>query len=243
MLTPCESGEGFRVDCQMFPNDKTDIQNNVALSSDYSVQLKDDGKPLYGWGGIHKRPNDVRMYAKLALPAEWKAPRPPIISVTKAQLVVNHWITNNPNDQLRPEDLENEAAIGRVPSYTKSIDPDSGEGVWKSNKACYEGDGDVIDTTEGQVDGTFIGVGTILKNGPAALDPTATPGIEAADDPFAFSADLYKGLTNGFYTTINREPFQWSYLRTNRDHNVFNFIGCDGPAEDAATTCYNYDAT
>ena len=50
-------------------------------------------------------------------------------------------------------------------------------------------------------------------------------------------------MTNGFYTTINREPFQWSYLRTNRDQNVFNFIGCDGPAEDAGTTCYNYDAT
>ena len=32
--------------------------------------------------------------------------------------MVNHHITNNPNDQLRPEDLENEAATGRKPSYT-----------------------------------------------------------------------------------------------------------------------------
>ena len=35
--------------------------------------------------------------------------------VTRAELVVNHWITNNPNDQLRPEDLENEAATGANP--------------------------------------------------------------------------------------------------------------------------------
>ncbi len=33
---------------QMDPNDKTDTQNNVAVTSDYSVQLKDDGKVLYG---------------------------------------------------------------------------------------------------------------------------------------------------------------------------------------------------
>ena len=56
----------------MFPNDKTDMQNNIALGADYSVQLKDDGKPLYGWGATHKRPNDVRMYARLALPDAWK---------------------------------------------------------------------------------------------------------------------------------------------------------------------------
>ena len=38
--------------------------------------------------------------------------------VTKARLIVNHTITNNPNDQLRPEDLENEAAIGVLPDHT-----------------------------------------------------------------------------------------------------------------------------
>ena len=48
-------------------------------------------------------------------------------------------------------------------------------------------------------------------------------------------------MTNGYYTTINREPFEWSYLRKDRPVDVFNFIGCDGPAEDAATLCYNYD--
>jgi len=71
--TPCEvlgvpPEPNEPLGCQMFPNDKTDMQNDIALSSDYSIQLKDDGKPLYGWGGLHKRPNDVRMYVKLALP-------------------------------------------------------------------------------------------------------------------------------------------------------------------------------
>ena len=103
----------------------------------------------------------------------------PNFQVTKAQLIVNHWITNNPNDQLRPEDLENEAAIGRLPYYTNSIDPATGKEIWKSNRACYEGDGDVLDTTEGEVDGTFIGVGTILKNGPVAFDSAVSPGILA----------------------------------------------------------------
>ena len=72
--TPCEAVDD-PLGCQMFPNDKTDMLNNIALGTDYSVQLKDDGKPLYGWGGIHKRPNDIRMYARLELPAEWKEPR------------------------------------------------------------------------------------------------------------------------------------------------------------------------
>jgi len=77
--TPCEADDDPE-GCQMFPNDKTDMQNNIALSTDYSVQLKDDGKPLYGWGGLHKRPNDIRMYARLELPDEWKEPDAPILS-------------------------------------------------------------------------------------------------------------------------------------------------------------------
>ena len=81
-----------------------------------------------------------------------------------------------------------------------------------------------------------------MKNRPAALDQQLLQVSAAADDPYAFSSDLFRGFTNGYYTTINREPFEWSYLRTNRNENVFNFIGCDGPVEDAATTCYNYDA-
>jgi len=240
--TPCEgyddvTGDPIPDGCQMFPNDKTDMQNNIALSSDYSVQLKDDGKPLYGWGGVHKRPNDVRMYAKLALPDEWKEPDANF-TITKAQLVMNHWITNNPNDQLRPEDLENEAATGRKPSYRiDPSDPSSPDGgtseVWKSTIPCYEGDGDLIDTEEGANDPTFIGVGTYLKNTPYALDPAATPGDDPADDPYAFSSDLPGAFTNAFYTTINRDPFEWSYVNTDdANDGVYNFEGYAFPLSD-----------
>lgn len=228
--TPCE-GDNDPVGCQMFPNDKTDMQNNIALGTDYAVQLKDDGKPLYGWGGTHKRPNDVRMYARLALPDEWKAPDADFV-VNRAELVINHWITNNPNDQLRPEDLENEAATGRKPSYEiveGVVGPDGTTGdVWKSLVPCYEGDGDLIDTEEGGIDPTFIGVGTYLKNAPFALDANATPGDQPADDPYAFSSDLVAGFTNAYYTTINRDPFEWSY-DANPDPLIQDFVGSAFP--------------
>jgi hypothetical protein len=224
--TPCEDvndPEG----CQMFPNDKTDMQNNIALSTDYSVQLKDDGKPLYGWGGLHKRPNDIRMYARLELPEEWKEEGADF-EVTRAELVVNHWITNNPNDQLRPEDLENEAATGRKPSYEIEGTPGGPDEIWKSTIPCYEGDGDLIDTEEGANDPTFIGIGTVLKNTPYALDPAATPGDLPEDDPYAFSSDLTGAFTNAFYTTINRDPFEWSY-DADPDPLVQDFVGSAFP--------------
>ena len=105
------------------PNDKTSVLDDVSVSPDYSITLKDDGKALYRWGALVKFPNDVRMYARLALPEEWKErdANDDLVNdftVTKAWLVVNHTITNNPNDQLRPEDLENEAAIGVLPDRT-----------------------------------------------------------------------------------------------------------------------------
>jgi hypothetical protein len=230
--TPCEDVDD-PVGCQMFPNDKTDMQNNIALSTDYSVQLKDDGKALYGWGGMHKRPNDIRMYARLELPDAWKAEGADFV-VTRAELVINHWITNNPNDQLRAEDLENEGATGRKPSYEVEGEPGTSTEVWKSTIPCYEGDGDIIDTEEGTVDPTFLGVGTVFKNMPFALDPAATPGTLPEDDPYAFSSDLTGALTNAFYTTINRDPFEWSYLAADRPADEFNFIGCAGPADDPA---------
>jgi len=218
--TPCDAVDD-PVGCQMFPNDKTDMQNDIALGTDYSVQLKDDGKPLYGWGAQHKRPNDIRLYAKLALPAEWKADGADFV-VTRAELVVEHWITNNPNDQLRPEDLENEAATGRKPSYRIEGD------VWKSTLPCYEGDGDIIDTEEGTIDPHFLAIGTVLKNTPYALDPAAIPGDLPADAPYAFSSDLYGGFTNAFYTTTNRDPFEWSY-DADPDPLVQNFVGSPVP--------------
>mgnify|MGYP001828875964 FL=1 len=227
--TPCEipGDPNEPIGCQMFPNDKTDMQNDIALSSDYSVQLKDDGKALYGWGGLHKRPNDIRMYVRLPLPTQWKEPDADY-PITRAELVINHWITNNPNDQLRPEDLENEAATGRKPSYRIEGTPGGPDEVWKSLVPCYEGDGDLIDTEEGANDPTFIGVGTVLKNTPFALDPAAMPGELPEDPPYAFSSDLTGGFSNAFYTTINRDPFEWSYDRDS-DPLVQDFVGSPVP--------------
>jgi len=208
--TPCDENDNS-IDCQMFPNDKTDMLNNIALSSDYSMQLKDDGKVLYGWGGLHKRPSDVRIYARLALPEEWKAPGADF-TVTSAYLEVDHLITNNPNDQIRPEDLENEAATGRQPSY--KVTGSGSTEVWESTSACYEGDGDLIES------------GTVLRNMPFALAKEATPGTAVGDDPYALSEDLYSGFTNAYYTTINRDPFEWSYVASDDMENGFyNFIG------------------
>ncbi len=187
---------------QLDPNDNTTVLDDIAVSNDYSATLKDDGKVLYRWGSLIKRPKDVRMYAKIPLPAEWKVPGADY-PVTSAKLVIKHVVTNNPNDQVRPEDLENEAAIGRLPSYkVETIGEDE---VWKSLKSCYEGDGDLIDTEEGANDPTFIGVGTVFKNEPFIVDGTDP------EAPLPFSADLTEAFTNAWYTTVDREPFEWSY--------------------------------
>jgi hypothetical protein len=224
---PCES-DGEPVGCQMFPNDKTDMLNNIALSTDYSVQLKDDGKPLYGWGGLHKRPNDLRMYARLALPAEWKEEGADFV-VTKAYLEVDHLITNNPNDQIRPEDLENEAATGRKPSYQVEAAGTSDE-IWRSTVPCYEGDGDFI---EGETPASPLAIGTVLRNMPFALVKGADVGSAPADAPYALSSDLYNAFTNAYYTTINRDPFEWSYVASNAaGTGTYNFIGTPFPKTD-----------
>ena len=133
--------------------------------------------------------------------------------------MVTHWITNNPNDQLRPEDLENEAATGRKPSYKVEAND-----VWKSIKPCYEGDGDVIDTEEGSVDPTFLGVGTVFKN-----TPFAGANLVGASDPALLSSDLIGGFTNAYYTTIERDPFEWSYRKAGTADNVFEFFGLPLP--------------
>jgi hypothetical protein len=222
--TPCDAVND-PPGCQMFPNDKTDTRNNVALTSDYSVQLKDDGKALYGWGTIHKRPNDVRLYAQLALPQEWKDPANNFV-INSAKLIVRHHITNNPNDQLRPEDLENEAATGRKPSYRVENAGTATE-TWKSTKACYEGDSDLIDTEDGNVDPTFLGVGTVFKNTYFAITtspPTSNVPTNDPDLPYPLSSDLTGGFTNGWYTTVDRDPFAWSY-DTNPDPTIQDYVG------------------
>ncbi|TDK50917.1 calcium-binding protein [Antarcticimicrobium luteum] len=172
------------------PNEST-IQNNIAYGDDYSVTLKDDGKLLYRWGNMVKRPNDVRMEVEMPLPDEWSAPDGsdgliPLYRITAAELVTRHTITNNPNDQIRPEDFENEAAIGQLPSY--EVDAD---GNWLSTEGFYAGDG------------TFYPAGTVLKDAslPGLVEDSLLAQIGAT------SADLDTGLTNAWYTTMDREPF------------------------------------
>ncbi|MGB5260771.1 MAG: PASTA domain-containing protein [Gammaproteobacteria bacterium] len=222
--TPCEAVND-PVGCQIFPNDKTDVNNNVALTDDYSVQLKDDGKALYGWGTIHKRPNDVRLYASIPLPAAWKVPGANYV-INSAKLVIRHHITNNPNDQLRPEDLENEAATGRKPAYRIEGTIGGTNEVWKSTKACFEGDSDLIDTEDGNVDPTFLGVGTTFKDAFYAIttSPPTSNVPTNSDLPYPLSSDLTGGFTNAWYTTVDRAPFEWSY-DANPDPTIQDFVG------------------
>ncbi|WP_137700451.1 calcium-binding protein [Marimonas lutisalis] len=172
------------------PNE-TEITENIAYSSDYSVTLKDDGKLLYRWGNMIKKPNDVRLDAKMDLPTEWtaeptKGPQT-LYRVSAAELVIRHTVTNNPNDQVRPEDYENEAAIGRLPTYTELPD-----GTWVSVGDFYAGDG------------TFYPDGTVLK------DPALAAAAEGSliDQLTPLSGDLAEGFTNAWYTTLDRAPFE-----------------------------------
>lgn len=182
----------------LLPNEST-VLENIAASNDFSVTAKDDGKPLYRWGDLIKRPNDIRLYAHMELPADWytedaKAANGGLgLRVNYAHLYVDHLVTNNPNDQIRPEDMENEGATGRKPGWQDLTV--LGLGL-VSDTDCYEGDSDFIPETA-----TFIRNDLFPYGG---LDPTA-------GDPYAWSEDLQLGLSNGWYTTVDREPFEWSY--------------------------------
>jgi hypothetical protein len=174
------------------------VLDDIAYGNDYSVTAKDDGKVLYRWGNLIKRPNDIRVYARMTTPTAWRiAPAPTYndgkgYRVTKANLIINHLITNNPNDQIRPEDMENEGAIGRLPGYTVSGNK------WLSDRDCYQGNG------------LFLPTGTALRNGDSAI-PTTTKPVAYTGDPYTWSEDLLEGFTNGWATTVDREPFEWSY--------------------------------
>ena len=176
------------------PNE-TQISENILVGADYSVTMKDDGKLLYRWGNVIKKPNDVRIEASLDLPDEWlqRSTEPedngliPLFRITQAELVTNHTITNNPNDQIRPEDFENESAIGTLPTY--EILPD---GKWVTTDAYYAGDG------------TLYPAGTVLRD-PALVTAIAGSTLVAIG---ATSSDLDMGFTNAWYTTMDREPFE-----------------------------------
>ena len=169
----------------MEPNEEH-VRNDIATGRDYSITKKDDGKPLYRFGSMIKRPNDIRLYARMSLPQEWKDNPENAYPVSGATLEIDHLITNNPNDQIRPEDMENEDATGRLPGY---IDVN---GLWVSDTNCYEGDGD------------FIPAGTKFK----------TPGFAytkkdpLSNNPVPYSEDLREGYTNAWYTTTDRDPFE-----------------------------------
>jgi hypothetical protein len=189
---------------ELNPNeDSVVIDMAVDPELGYSVTKKDDGKPLFRWGTSVKRPTDIRFQKTIELPDDWTDPALagqrgyPVI---RAELVVRHNITNNPNDQIRPEDWENEAATGLLPDYEQDGDN------WVSTRDCYEGDGD------------FIPAGTTYKYPSGAI-----AGV-AADD-------LANGFTPAWYTTIDRDPFQWSF----RNIDTGELVGAKSPGEiDAA---------
>lgn len=180
------------------PNEST-IEYDIAYGDDYSVTMKDDGKLLYRWGNAIKRPNDVRLEATLDTPDEWKevdvfTSLKKLYAITSAELVVHHTITNNPNDQVRPEDFENESAIGTLPSYEviENYEGETGRTVWASTDDYYAGDG------------TLYPAGTILRD--TKLADAVTGSIP--DTIGTTSTDLDLGFTNEWYTTMDREPFE-----------------------------------
>ena len=178
----------------LLPNETT-IDSNILVGTDYSVTMKDDGKLLYRWGNVIKKPNDVRIEASLDLPDEWlqRSADPenggliPLFRITQAELVTNHTITNNPNDQIRPEDFENESAIGRLPTYEILED-----GRWVTTDDYYAGDG------------TLYPAGTVLRD-PALVTAIANSTLVETG---VITADLEMGFTNAWYTTMDREPFE-----------------------------------
>ncbi|CUH80799.1 calcium-binding protein [Tropicibacter naphthalenivorans] len=180
------------------PNEST-IAYDIAYSTDYSVTMKDDGKLLYRWGNAIKRPNDVRIEAELPLPTEWNqvdatSGLKSLYQVTAAELTVHHTITNNPNDQIRPEDFENESAIGTLPTYEviENYNGETGRTVWASTDDYYAGDG------------TLYPAGTILRDTFLADAVTGT----LIESNGATTSDLDLGFTNAWYTTMDREPFE-----------------------------------
>lgn len=233
------------------PNESTIIED-IAVGDDYSVTVKDDGKLLYRWGNAIKRPNDIRVDAKMDLPDEWKSVDPdtglkPLYHITAAELAVNHTVTNNPNDQIRPEDFENEAAIGQLPSFVAVRDPFDSSGtedengnwdgnvLWVSTDAYYAGDGTFlpayldVDAMSGTVvedlDGNPIGYLNVDDDGNAIgtvlRDFSLIDAVEGStlNEIGAMSADLSEGYTEAWYTTMDREPFM-AVLNENGDYEI-----------------------
>jgi len=174
------------------PGDPSSETLNVA---DFSTRMKDDGKILFMWGNLNKEPTELRLFTTMPLPAAWYE-EGANYTVTSAKLIVKHKITTSPNDQIRPEDFENENATGILPQYI--ICPEEPitapgacaglpAGAWVS----------AVDSIEGDED--FIPAGTLLRS-PDLIVPEGTTGYYP-------SADLVKGYTNAWFTTLDRDPF------------------------------------
>ncbi|QPZ91502.1 calcium-binding protein [Thioclava electrotropha] len=141
----------------------------------------------------------MRLEATMDLPDEWSEYNPytslrNIYHVTEAELVIHHTITNNPNDQVRPEDFENEAAIGTLPEYIivpdYNLDGQGAREVWITADDYYAGDG------------TLYEAGTILR------DDLLAQQWAASDLATIGAEDGAAGFTNAWYTTMDREPFE-----------------------------------
>lgn len=140
----------------------------------------------------------MRIEAELDTPDDWDEIDPEtglkkLFAVSAAELVVHHTITNNPNDQVRPEDFENESAIGTLPTY-EIIEDYNGEvsrTVWATTDPYYAGDG------------TLYEAGTILRDS-ALVDAYEGSTLDVIG---AGAVELEEGFTNAGYTTMDREPF------------------------------------
>lgn len=161
--------------------DPDDPSSEIINVADFGTRMKDDGKILFMWGNLNKKPTNLELFTTIAVPDAWKVPGANY-NVLSAKLIVEHRITTSPNDQIRPEDFENEKATGILPSY--NVLPD---GSWVS----------AVDALAG--DGTLIPAGTVLKS-PALI---VAPGEEG----YYPSSDLVYGLTNAWFTSLDRDPF------------------------------------
>ena len=217
----------------LVPNEST-VTENIAVGNDYSVTLKDDGKLLYRWGTIVKRPNDIRMGVQVDVPQSWLDDDANYINggkgyrITSAQLIVTHAITNNPNDQIRPEDLENEAATGRLPQYLVIEHPDypgdPNYALWVSPVNDFTGDGTFLPSyfqLDENGDLILDNQGNPIVNTDAQGNPIGTIFREIRPDndatPTLVSSDLVNGFTNAWYTTMDRDPFE-PVLDSNGDY-------------------------
>ncbi|MBE0597162.1 MAG: hypothetical protein IH614_07825 [Desulfuromonadales bacterium] len=172
---------------------KYDSMGQPMNIGDFSTRLKDDGKILFMWGNLNKKPTELRLFTQMPLPEAWKQPGANY-QVTSAKLLVTHLISTSPNDQLRPEDFENESATGILPQYTicptaPALAPQSCSGLpagtWVS----------AVDSLEG--DGHYIPAGTVLKTATSISFDHNGDGI----------ADYVDAKTNAWYTTLDRDPF------------------------------------